>query len=197
MKEKLIINKKSLKGEDGYKTFSIRIKDETVEKLAKLIVENKRCLMEYIVDFKPFISKDNNDLSLVNALNIKVSEDGSCLSNEESIKENNYIKNYINNYFISTNQEFNNIITIIPCNNELVIFATGTQDVHHIYIFRYKEKTDFQEEDIYLAYGDNLLYYLKYHGGKIKGTYTYNINNDIICYLYILSFFLSHYLFNK
>ena len=33
MKEKLIINKKPLKGEDGYKTFSIRIKDETVNNL--------------------------------------------------------------------------------------------------------------------------------------------------------------------
>ena len=30
-KEKLILKKK-LKGEDGYKTFSIRIKEETVEK---------------------------------------------------------------------------------------------------------------------------------------------------------------------
>lgn len=36
MKEKLIINKKSLKGEDGYKTFSIRIKEETVDKLDSL-----------------------------------------------------------------------------------------------------------------------------------------------------------------
>ena len=36
MKEKLIINKKSLKGEDGYKTFSIRIKEETVANLDKL-----------------------------------------------------------------------------------------------------------------------------------------------------------------
>ncbi len=36
MKEKLILKKKPLKGEDGYKTFSIRIKDETVEKLDEL-----------------------------------------------------------------------------------------------------------------------------------------------------------------
>ena len=32
-KEKLILHPKRPKGEDGYKTFSIRIKDETVEKL--------------------------------------------------------------------------------------------------------------------------------------------------------------------
>lgn len=36
MKEKLVLSKKSLKGEDGYKTFSIRIKDTTVKNLDSL-----------------------------------------------------------------------------------------------------------------------------------------------------------------
>lgn len=48
MKEKLIINKKSLKGEDGYKTFSIRIKDITVENLDKLADETNRSRNELI-----------------------------------------------------------------------------------------------------------------------------------------------------
>ena len=48
MKEKLIINKKSLKGEDGYKTFSIRIKDETVANLDKLVNETNRSRNELI-----------------------------------------------------------------------------------------------------------------------------------------------------
>ena len=48
MKEKLIINKKSLKGEDGYKTFSIRIKDETVINLDKLAEETNRSRNELI-----------------------------------------------------------------------------------------------------------------------------------------------------
>ena len=48
MKEKLIINKKSLKGEDGYKTFSIRIKEETVSKLDKLSAETNRSRNELI-----------------------------------------------------------------------------------------------------------------------------------------------------
>lgn len=48
MKEKLIINKKSLKGEDGYKTFSIRIKDETVEKLEELSQKTNRSRNELI-----------------------------------------------------------------------------------------------------------------------------------------------------
>ncbi len=48
MKEKLIINKKSLKGEDGYKTFSIRIKEETVARLDKLSEETLRSRNELI-----------------------------------------------------------------------------------------------------------------------------------------------------
>ena len=48
MKEKLIINKKSLKGEDGYKTFSIRIKEETVVNLDKLAEETNRSRNELI-----------------------------------------------------------------------------------------------------------------------------------------------------
>lgn len=54
MKEKLIINKKSLKGEDGYKTFSIRIKDETVANLDKLSEETNRSrneLINILLDF--------------------------------------------------------------------------------------------------------------------------------------------------
>lgn len=48
MEEKLIINKKSLKGEDGYKTFSVRIKEETVVKLNHLANETNRSRNELI-----------------------------------------------------------------------------------------------------------------------------------------------------
>ena len=48
MKEKLIISKKSLKGEDGYKTFSIRIKDDTVARLDTLSKESNRSRNELI-----------------------------------------------------------------------------------------------------------------------------------------------------
>ena len=57
MEDKLIINKKSLKGEDGYKTFSVRIKEETVIKLNKLSEETNRSrnelinlLLDYAID---------------------------------------------------------------------------------------------------------------------------------------------------
>lgn len=54
MNEKLIIKKKSLKGEDGYKTFSIRIKDETVAALNRLSDETNRSrneLINLLLDF--------------------------------------------------------------------------------------------------------------------------------------------------
>lgn len=47
MKDKLILNKK-LKGEDGYKTFSIRIKDDLVEQLDSLVNETGRSRNELI-----------------------------------------------------------------------------------------------------------------------------------------------------
>ena len=57
MKEKLIIQKKALKGQDGYQTFSIRIKDETTEKLNKLAEITNRSrneliniLLDYAID---------------------------------------------------------------------------------------------------------------------------------------------------
>ena len=48
MKEKLIINKKPLKGEDGYKTFSIRIKEETTRSLDELAQATGRSRNELI-----------------------------------------------------------------------------------------------------------------------------------------------------
>lgn len=57
MNQKLIIKKKSLKGEDGYKTFSIRIKEETVENLESLAQKTNRSrneliniLLDYAID---------------------------------------------------------------------------------------------------------------------------------------------------
>ena len=54
MNDKLIINKKSLKGEDGYKTFSIIIKEETVSRLDELSKSTNRSrneLINILLDF--------------------------------------------------------------------------------------------------------------------------------------------------
>ncbi len=48
MENKLIINKKGVRGEDGYKTFSVRIKEETVAKLNKLSEETNRSRNELV-----------------------------------------------------------------------------------------------------------------------------------------------------
>ena len=48
MDEKLIISKKAYKGEDGYKTFSIRIRDNIVEHLDDLSNETGRSRNELI-----------------------------------------------------------------------------------------------------------------------------------------------------
>ena len=57
MKEKLVIKKKGLKGEAGYKTFSIRIKEETVANLEQLAEQTNRSrneiiniLLDYAID---------------------------------------------------------------------------------------------------------------------------------------------------
>ena len=48
MNKKLVIKKKSLTGEDGYKVFSIRIKDETVAQLDALSKATNRSRNELI-----------------------------------------------------------------------------------------------------------------------------------------------------
>ena len=48
MKEKLVISKKSLRGDDGYKTFSVRIKEETVNALDELSKTTNRSRNELI-----------------------------------------------------------------------------------------------------------------------------------------------------
>ena len=56
--EKLIVPKKPLKGEDGYKVFSVRIKDETVEALDKISKESNRSRNEIINIFLDFAIKN-------------------------------------------------------------------------------------------------------------------------------------------
>jgi len=54
MKEKLIIKKKSVKGEDGYKTFSIRIREDTVsnlDALAKATNRSRNELINILIDY--------------------------------------------------------------------------------------------------------------------------------------------------
>lgn len=110
--------------------------------------------------------KDCDSLSLVNATNVKVTNDLTLISNEEDLKRNKIIYNTLNNEFGGSGHS---IIGAIPCNDEIIIFASGQRTS---VIARYNEK----ENKCKIIYNGNLLNNIN----KIKGTFTYNVNNDLI-----------------
>ena len=110
--------------------------------------------------------KDCDSLSLVNATNVKVTNDLTLISNEEDLKRNEIIYNTLNNKFGGSGHS---IIGAIPCNDEIIIFASGQGTS---VIARYNEK----ENKCKIIYNGSLLNNIN----KIKGTFTYNVNNDLI-----------------
>lgn len=119
--------------------------------------------------------KDCDNLSLVDARNIKISHDESCITNENSIITNALIQTTIYNIYHS-----NFLIRgVIPINTGIVLFVQDYNkvkaNVNKLDIFVYNEKTIDKDENIYLAYSG-----LSYHGGKFTGTFTYNVENDLI-----------------
>lgn len=110
--------------------------------------------------------KDCVSLSLVNATNVKVTNDLTLISNEEDLKRNEIIYNTLNNKFGGSDHS---IIGAIPCNDEIIIFASGQGTS---VIARYNEK----ENKCKIIYNGSLLNNIN----KIKGTFTYNVNNDLI-----------------
>lgn len=119
--------------------------------------------------------KDCEDYSMIHAQNVRVSDDFSCLQSEESI---------IKHTKLTSIQDTHKIVGYIPCNTELILFAVTNADYEeYIYtprhdevnavIFRYSEQhPDDTLEPVYTN--------LKYNWGKIKGTFTYNINSELI-----------------
>ena len=110
--------------------------------------------------------KDCDSLSLVNATNVKVTNDLTLISNEEDLKRNEIIYNTLDNEFGGSGHS---IIGAIPCNDEIIIFASGQATS---VIARYNEK----ENKCKIIYNKSLLNNIN----KIKGTFTYNVNNDLI-----------------
>lgn len=112
--------------------------------------------------------KDCDDLVLVNARNVKVSNDFSCLQSENSIFHNKVIESYLNNNF-GNNWK---IAGVIPCNVELILIVyRGDSFPTTASIVRYNENKDSCE----ISYNK-----FEYHGGKIKGTFTYNVQSNLI-----------------
>ena len=121
--------------------------------------------------------KDTPNRSLVAAKNVRISNDFSCLQNEEAIFQNSYINTEI------TGQK---IVGYIPCNKEFILFTvedknyTDEQRTNGIdtKIWRYRESDEsgsFDNPEIKCIYEN-----FKSHGGKIKGTFTYNIKSQLI-----------------
>lgn len=111
--------------------------------------------------------KNCKNLSLVYAKNVRVSNDLSCIQNEEGIYEHSSLLTQLTHKII---------VGYIPCNKEIIFITTDSipQDVDHpvtAYIERYNELDD----DCDLVYSN-----YKYYGGEIKGTFTYNINSELI-----------------
>ena len=114
--------------------------------------------------------KDCKDLSLINARNIMVSNDFSCLQNELSITEHPTLQNYLNDKFL---------VGYIPCNTEVVLFTCPIEGFGNFSDNRYKNATiaryDEETDDITVC-----LHNFRYYGGKIVGTFTYNVYNNLI-----------------
>ena len=58
MPEKLIVQRKKMKGEDGHKVFSVRLTEETVEKLDAIAEETNRSRNELINLFLEYAIKN-------------------------------------------------------------------------------------------------------------------------------------------
>ena len=67
--------------------------------------------------------KDCKNLSLIDARNVKISNDFSCLQSENSIYEHPIISEYLNNKFI---------VGGISCNTELILFVATLEEVQLI-----------------------------------------------------------------
>ena len=84
--------------------------------------------------------KNATNLSLINAENFKVSEDGANLISDKTLNTISTLNNYINESYT--------INHIISTNNEIVIFASDAFDSENesgkanLFIYRYNESID-------------------------------------------------------
>lgn len=115
--------------------------------------------------------KNAVNLSLINAENFKISEDGSSLISDKSLLENLTIKNKL----AELGYEYK-IIHCIPTSDEIVLFVVSNEiedTSYDLELFRYNEKLN-------TCSGSLIPTKMKYYGGKFSGTYTYNSKNELI-----------------
>lgn len=126
--------------------------------------------------------KDVPNRALVSARNVQLSNDFSCLQTELSVRAHDKLNQILTNKYLAG---------VIPCNKEFVLFVAPNNYIEEINnngkvlieIIRCKED-DFNIKDNIESY-DNFHCKVCYnsfvwHGGKLKGTFTYNIKSQLI-----------------
>ena len=79
--------------------------------------------------------KDATNLSLINAENFKISENGTSLISDKSLLENEIIKNKLNSYYQQAEYE---IIYCIPTNDEIILFVKSNYITNHSQLMKKK-----------------------------------------------------------
>lgn len=124
--------------------------------------------------------KDVVNNSLVDAINIMISKDGTTLQTECGIDVFDTINIFLNNYFYNlynekkweiSNYNKYNIIHCCPCNKELLLFVKILNKPNDLYIFRYNE-----DENLIKSINNTI----KYNNGKLITTFTYNKDELIV-----------------
>ena len=103
-----------------------------------------------------------DNYSMCFAKNIKLSDDSTTIITDNGFKLS-----------LSTGEVEGNIVGIIPCSTEIVIF-TYNENNFSSHIYRGKEIINNQLEITEVITAWN------YSGGKINGTYTYNVKGELI-----------------
>ena len=123
-------------------------------------------IKELTLNFHPKNYKNN---SLFDAQNIKISEDGSCLENDNELESVSRINDFLSGLDISYH-----IVHILPCNNELILFVNNTalrRTINEMFIVRYSEIG----HKIAIVYGQkNILNGTNYITGISCKNYTYD-----------------------
>ena len=117
--------------------------------------------------------KGHTNKSIVNAINMKLSDDGVVLENDNKIEEVDAITAALNEHYGDNKRK---IVHVLPCNRELVLFVA--RDMNTIYtsgsidIWRYSEESN--TADIFYSKG------IPWYGGSFSSTFTYTSNNSLI-----------------
>lgn len=116
--------------------------------------------------------KGHTNKSIVNAINMKLSDDGVVLENDNKIEEVDAITTALNNRYGNNRK----IVHVLPCNRELVLFVARDMNVIYtsgtIDIWRYSEESN--TVDIFYSKG------IPWYGGTFSSTFTYTSNNSLI-----------------